>query len=72
MENSDPKNNPGQKTVKRVIKKRIISDASGAYGYGGYGGYMAEGMATAAMATAAEITPAAELRNAQIEPSAII
>ena len=47
MENSDPKNNPGQKTVKRVIKKRIISDASGAYGYGsggygggyGYGGY---------------------------------
>lgn len=40
MENSDPKNNPGQKTVKRVIKKRIISDASGAYGYGsgGYGG----------------------------------
>ena len=43
MENSDPKNNPGQKTVKRVIKKRIISDASGAYGYGsggyGSGGY---------------------------------
>ena len=39
MENSDPKNNPGQKTVKRVIKKRIISDASGAYGYGGGGGY---------------------------------
>ena len=40
MENSDPKNHPGQKTVKRVIKKRIISDASGAYGYGsgGYGG----------------------------------
>ena len=40
MENSDPKNNPGQKTVKRVIKKRIISDASGAYGVGcgGYGG----------------------------------
>lgn len=47
MENTESKDNSGQKTVKRVIKKRIISDAAGAYGGygygpgygGGYGGY---------------------------------
>ena len=37
MENTESKDNSGQKTVKRVIKKRIISDAAGAYGGYGYG-----------------------------------
>lgn len=46
MENTEPKDNSGQKTVKRVIKKRIISDAAGRLrrlrlrpGTGRYGGY---------------------------------